>query len=261
MSETSRVTEADIALKKDHINAWLDAIPKNNGFLETESSFEDDAALAAKDLLDCQKNLTMEWLQKLDKLEVEFRETALKYHKIPHDIRHTSTLLDGLNPMVVDRVSEIFETNHPRFQEGFFGHWFQIKKAMAYILRSMKYYEQVDDDEDLIRSLELKHEQYLDKMPALYEKVTISMIRLHDTVVKLAQRTDINGGEALAQKHSREGGLFRLWISTLPELDHLQNYMRSEYVEFYAAELLQNGVKLDQYWSRLADMVELVDEE
>jgi hypothetical protein len=238
--------------QKTHIDAWFNALPP-------AAELEDAATPRAmtselyKDWLDWRKHTALSWLQRLDKLERYFRKAALAYHKVPYHARHSTINGDvKLIPIVLRRLSEILETDRPRIQQSYFTSWFEIKSVVAGIVEDLKYHQPLTDDIGTLCLMELKFDLCLAKIPKLYHTATNGLQWLRDAVRDVSQRANIDSSDALAQKYSREGGLFRSWMLTLPEMANGNMEERAEYIEGYVNELLEVGVEKDTYWSILA---------
>jgi hypothetical protein len=236
--------------KSDRIDLWL-----SNTAHHTQL---DDAATAMavtttiyKDWLDWGAANAMIWLQKLDKFERRFRIASLKYHQTPYQIRHSSSLLHGarIKQVVLNRLSTVLETDRSRNQQSFFVPWFEISNAAVDILEDMKYYEPLPDDIEFRRTVLRKFELSLYKLPKSCRALQDVLQWLEDAVEAVSERSDLDGSEALAAKYSREGGLFRRWIQTLPEVGSLPMESKSRYMEWYVDRVLDVGVEKDQYWS------------
>jgi hypothetical protein len=89
-------------------------------------------------------------------------------------------------------------------------------------------------------------------MPLLYHTATEGLAWLREAVRDVAERAVIEDCDALFQKCSRQGGLIRRWMLTLPELANdklVKVEERAAYIEWYVRELLETGVERDTYWS------------
>jgi hypothetical protein len=241
------------ANRKPHINAWLNAMPP-------KAEMEDVAASRAltselyKDWLDWSMHTALTWLQKLDKLERYLRKSAVRYHKTPYKARHAKIHNNRkLDSMMLRRLSDILETNQPREQQSFFTPWFHIQMAVADILDELKDSEPMTDDISTLRQMERKFQLSLARMPLLYHTATEDLAWLRGAVRDVSQRAGIEDNDSLFKKYSRQGGLFRRWMLTLPEVANGRLGERAEdranYIEWYVKELLESGVENDTYWS------------
>ncbi|KAH7409816.1 hypothetical protein DE146DRAFT_774917, partial [Phaeosphaeria sp. MPI-PUGE-AT-0046c] len=204
-------------------------------------------------------NTAFHCLESLDKFERYFRKAALAYHQIPYQTRHSSTLLSGAkaNPVTLKILSQIFESNEPRSRLKFFAPFYTVKDAALNVLVELNRLEAVPVDFDELRNSERKCEKNLEPLSYLLFELLKNLRWLRGIVDEIQDRSGTKGSDALAQKHSREGGLFRLWISSLPELEFGSNVKQSTYVDWYAESLLEYG---DNYrnagrayhWTRMA---------
>ncbi|KAF1915893.1 hypothetical protein BDU57DRAFT_538261 [Ampelomyces quisqualis] len=99
-----------------------------------------------KDWSQWTKNNAMIWLQSLDQYERSFCKASLKYHKIPHPVRHS------------------LQSDRPRPQQSFFIIWFEIKNPVVDIINDFGYYQPLADDVEFLRSINGKFEQALAKL-------------------------------------------------------------------------------------------------
>jgi hypothetical protein len=234
------------------IHAWLDAMPPIAEIVDMAASRALTSELY-KDWLDWSQHTALTWLLKLDKLERYLRKSALRYHKTPYKARHTTIHNDmKLDPMVLRRLSEVLETDQPREQQSFFTSWHQIQIVVADILDDLEDNRPLTDDINTLHLMERNTQLSLARMPLLYHTATESLAWLRDAVRDVAERAGVEDCDALSQKYSRQGGLIRRWMLTLPELanDKLGKVEeRATYIEWYVKELLETGVEQDTYWS------------
>lgn len=212
-----------------------------------------------KDWLHWAEHTALTWLRRLDKLERLFRHAALIYHEIPYDLRHSSTIQDGhkINPALLKRLSEIFETDRTRSTQSYFAPWIIIFETADEVLDDLKSHQPLPDDIDFLRTLHCKFELAFDNLNKPCQVVLVALRWLQETVADVNKRAELDGAEALAAPFSREGGLFRRWISTLPEADGGYVQSKLSYIEWYAQTLLKEGVVNDEYWSMLLKDVRL----
>jgi hypothetical protein len=87
----------------------------------------------------------------------------------------------------------------------------------------------------------------------LYHTATEDLAWLRGAVRDVSQRAGIEDNDSLFKKYSRQGGLVRRWMLTLPEVANGRLGERAEdranYIEWYVKELLESGVENDTYWS------------
>jgi hypothetical protein len=198
----------------------------------------------------------MAWLQRLDSLERHLRTAALIYHKIPYQLRHSSTMRDGnkIYPALLKRLSDILEADRPHSQQAYFMPWFEVYDAVALVPENLECHRPTaTNDIDIFRTLERELEQSFDKLYKPYRNAKVALKWLVETVEDIAVRAEFDGSEALPSPYSREGSLFRQWISTLREVDRRYVESKSGYIEWYAQTLLTDGVEKDSYWSMLVD--------
>ncbi|KAF2823155.1 hypothetical protein CC86DRAFT_396597 [Ophiobolus disseminans] len=222
--------------------------------MEAVAAAKPITATLYRDWLHWSKHAALTWLVRLDKVERRFRIASLSYHQTPYALRHSATLLHGsrIDQVVLNRLSDILESDRSRTQQTFFSPWYEIKNVAADILKDLDYYEPIPDDLDFLRTVHRKFELSLIKLPEALHTLVEGLKWLEATIWEVAERSDLDGSEALASKHSREGGLFRRWMLSLPELDPEFVESKSEYIEWYVDRLLEVGVEKDQYWSNLS---------
>lgn len=231
---------------------WQNNVPPPDEVTDAWVAPTMDAQLY-KDWLHWAEHTALTWLRRLDKLERLFRAAALVYHKIPYDLRHSPTTQDGhkINPALLKRLSEIFETDRLRSNQSYFAPWIAIFDTATEVLDDLNSHQPLPDDIDFLRALQRKFEAAFDKLSKPYQVVSVALRWLQETVADVHKRAELDGAEALAAPFSREGGLFRRWISTLPEADSDYVKSKSSYIEWYAQTLLKEGVSKDEYWTML----------
>lgn len=247
--------------KSDRIETWVNDVAHHNK-LEDAGTPIDATANVYKDWLDWSKETATSWLRRLDRYEQRFRTVCLKYHKLPYQVRHLSKLLYGssVEQIVLDRLSAILETDRARAQQAFFYPWFEVKNVADSILNELRFYHPLPDDCDFLRTVLRKFELSLLKMPKACRTLLEGLHWLEESIDAVMERSDLDGSEALFSAFTREGGLLRRWIQTLPELDSEVPEMKLRYIEWYADRLLDIGVEEDQYWSSLVDQGDLKGE-
>ncbi|KAH3962624.1 hypothetical protein HBH51_173630 [Parastagonospora nodorum] len=212
-----------------------------------------------KDWLHWAEHTAMNWLHRLDKLERLFRQAALIYHKIPYDLRHSSIIQNGhkISSALLKRLSEIFETDRLRSKQTYFTPWIAIFDTATEVLDDLNNHQPLPDEIDSLRTLHHKFELAFDNLNKPCQVAWVALRWLQGTVADVNKRAELDGTETLAASFSREGGLFRRWISTLPEADGKHVQSRLTYIEWYAQTLLKEGVVKDDYWSMLLEDVGL----
>jgi hypothetical protein len=241
--------------KSDRVNTWVNEVAPHGELYDSAIPIEATANVY-KDWLDWSKETALSWLRRLDRYEQRLRTASLKYHKLPYEVRHSSKILYGssVEQVVLNRLSAILETDRARPQQAFFHPWFEVKNVAANVLEDMKFYQPLPDDCEFLRTILRKFELSLFKMPKACRTLIDGLQWLEDAVAAVLERSDLDGGDALASPFTREGGILRGWIQTLPELDSEVVEMKSRYTEWYVDRLLDIGVEADQYWSSLVDI-------
>jgi len=238
--------------KKTLIDNWLNHV----------SDHPDDAATGCdvdcelyKDWLDWSETIAKSWLQELDQLERRYRIAGLSYHQVSHRLRHSSKPVHGikLQQQLLDRLSYILETDDVREQQPSFIPWIEINNAAVGIIQDMKYYQPLADDRDFLEAVHRKFELSLLKITVALTDLMKELEWLEESVAVVTDRSDTDGSEDLVAKHSREGGLFRRWIRTFPELETGMVGSRTAWVEWYIDRVLDVGIERDRYWSARVD--------
>ncbi|KAH8634467.1 hypothetical protein IG631_09867 [Alternaria alternata] len=136
-----------------------------------------------------------------------------------------------INPVILVRLSQIFETNRPRAQQSFFCPWIEISNAAKEVLGKLIANKNGPEDIDRLRILESGSEVALSLLANSLPNLESALAWVEEYVADPADRSDIDGSDNLAAKHSREGGLFRRWIQTFPEVELGTVQSQSEFTE------------------------------
>ncbi|OAL00908.1 hypothetical protein IQ06DRAFT_134693 [Phaeosphaeriaceae sp. SRC1lsM3a] len=245
-------------VQRRRIEVWLDAVPDGDQLVDAAVPADMTVDLYA-DWLVWAGSTALHYLDNLDKLERQFRKAALAYHKIPYQTRHSSTLLSGAkaSPVTLKILSQIFESDESRSRLRFFKPFYAIKDAAVDVIFELRRRESTPLDIDKLRYSERKCEKALEPLSQLIFELLKNLKWLREIVNEIRGRAGTDGKEALAQKHSREGGLFRLWMLSLPEVEFGLDGIQWTYVDWYAERLLEYGVEHDTHWSKMADLVDL----
>ncbi|KAF2030970.1 hypothetical protein EK21DRAFT_88494 [Setomelanomma holmii] len=96
----------------DRICRWRNNVPSSDK-LEDATSTQAITTQLYKDWLDWVEQDALAWLRKIDKCERRFRSAGFDYHRIPFQLRHSSTMLHGskIDQGVLNRLSQILESN------------------------------------------------------------------------------------------------------------------------------------------------------
>jgi hypothetical protein len=257
-----RLCPADM---RTNMNDWLNAMPATNDMTDPGLLNLKDAA-RYRDWLDWAKHSALAWLDKLDDLEVRYRAAGFKYHKIPYKLRHVPTLLNGMNysPNVLEALSRVFKTGKPRSQQYFFNPWLRINDSVCSILTDLENIGPLQTEHwYFLGQLNKRFEERLIYISKMYPSCVTSLSWYEDVVSEVAQRADTDDIEALANTFSVGGGLFRLWVSTMPEAELRPAEIKPKWVEWDAEWWLMKGVepfRFCKYW-RLSPEVSLLQKE
>lgn len=240
--------------KKDRIGTWINRLACQEEMQDVVAAMPATADLY-KDWLHWCKHAALTWLGRLDKLERRFPIASFHYHSTPYALRHSNTLLHGskIDQAVLNRMSDILETDRLRTQQTFFVPWYEIRDVAVDILKDLNNYEPITDDPDFLRIVHCKFELSLLKAPKALRTLVEGLEWIEGIVAEVADRFELDGSEALASKFSREGSLFRRWMLTLPEFHDDFVESKSKYIEWYVERLFEVGVEQDKYWSSLVE--------
>jgi hypothetical protein len=239
--------------KKIRIDDWLNQVSDHP---EDASAGRDLDYQLYEDWLDWSESIAKSWLQKLDQLERRYRIAGLQYHQVSHTRRHSSKPVHGikLQQHLLDRLSHILETDHVRTQQPFFIPWIEINNTAVGIIQDVKYYKPLVDDIDFLKVVYRKFELSLLKITIAVTELMKGLEWLEESVGEVTERSGTYGNENLVAKHSREGGIFRRWLRTFPEVETGMIGSRTAWVEWYINRILEMGIEKDQYWSARVNM-------
>ncbi|CAO2654002.1 Nn.00g107350.m01.CDS01 [Neocucurbitaria sp. VM-36] len=240
--------------KKARVEMWINDLPYDWG-LEDAFTARDATLEVYEDWLDWSTYSARSWLDKLDEYEQRFRIAGLKYHKIPHSLRHPVTLRHGarVNQYVMVRLSQIFETDRSRTREPFFVPWFDINNTTVEILNTIKLYCRGSMDVDFLKASNQKFDVSYAKLTKVGRILHEGIIWLEDAVARVAERSKQDGSDMLAIEYSREGSLFRRWMQTFPEVECGLVASKSKFIQDSADSLLEVGVQPSRYWRMLGE--------
>ncbi|CAG5185510.1 uncharacterized protein ALTATR162_LOCUS11326 [Alternaria atra] len=241
--------------KNNRMEMWIERLPYDWQF-EDANTAHSATVIVYEDWLDWSKPKALSWLSKLDKFERRFRIAGVAYHEIPYALRHSSTLVHGpkIDKVILVRLSQVFETDRPRSQQSFFRPWNEIFNVVNGILTRLKANKTTPKNVDRLRILESGFEVVLSQLPKPLCNLEAALLWVEEQVANLTERSELDGSVNLAAKHSREGGLFRIWIQTFLEIEYGMVESKSDYTEgFVDAVLRDEGIVEDAYWSVLAD--------
>jgi hypothetical protein len=206
-----------------------------------------------KDWLDWAAQDAAAWLRKLDKFEQRFRTAGLAYHQVPYQLRHSPTMLHGssIEQPLLTRLSQILETDRPRNKQMFFIPWLEVKNTAVRILEYPLYNFPLVDDWNHLHDIHREFDLSLWKQYKSANVLETGLQWLEGAVAKVVRRSDLDGADALASKYSREGGLLRCWIQTLPESDSRSAKSKLYFIEGYVERVLEVGIEEGQYWTAM----------
>ncbi|CAN9456888.1 unnamed protein product [Alternaria alternata] len=218
--------------QRSRMELWVERLPYDWHFEDANTACL-IAVTVYKDWLDWSESKAFSWLDKLTKFERRFRIAGVAYHKIPYALRHASTVTNSyrINPVILVRLSQIFETDRPRAQQSFFHPWIEISNAAKEVLGKLIANKNNPEDIDRLRILESGSEVALSLLANSLPNLESALAWVEEQVADVADRSDIDGSDNLAAKHSREGGLFRRWIQTFPEIELGTVQSQSEFTE------------------------------
>jgi hypothetical protein len=241
--------------KHIRIDIWLNNLHPTNELTDAATAPTTTVELY-KDWLHWQEHTAITWLRQLDRLERYFRGAALDYHKIPHQLCHSPTINNGvkISPATLRRLSEILETDRPRSRQTYFITWFEVRDAAVNVLEDLRYYRPLTNDLDFLRIIDRKFDQIFGRLEKPFRNAKVALGWLVEEVKDVSARAELDASKALAASYSREGSLFRRWISTLPEADRNLRRTKLAYIEWYAHTILAEGVEKEAYWSMLENL-------
>ena len=189
----------------------------------------------------------------LDNYEAQHRIIGLEYHSIPYALRHATTYSANvsINPIIIARLSSIFETDTPWDLNGYYKRWLEVREAVRHMI------QQIDSVNGMLNTYVLHYifrttEDLLERTERQREKIVqqaLDVEGLVDTITARRIRAGIHTGvEDLRYGSSRQGSEFRRWVWSLQEVqDGIQ------IVEGMVAELLGRGVVRKTFWRDSAD--------
>jgi hypothetical protein len=241
--------------KHNRIDMWLGNLSPTSELINAATAPTMTVELY-KDWLHWQEHTAITWLRQLDRLERYFRRAALDYHKIPYQLRHSPTMKNRakIAPVTLKQLSEILETDRPRSRQSYFITWYEIRDAAVNVLEDLRYYRPLANDVDSLRILDRKFDQVFGRLEKPFRNAKVALRWLVEKVEYVSARAKLDASEALASSYSREGSLFRRWISTLPEADRNLGRTKLAYIEWYAHTVLDEGLEKEAYWSMLENL-------
>jgi hypothetical protein len=235
--------------QKSRIEMWIERMPYHWQLEDAKTARLATAAIY-DDWLDWSGTSAFSLLYRLDKFERRFRIAGVAYHKIPYTLRHSPTLPyhARINNVVLARLSQVFETGLSRSQQSFFRPWNEIFDAVNGILKELVANKMTPKDIDRLRKLESGFEVALSRLANPLQLIETALFWVEAQVANLTVRSELDGSDNLAAKHSREGGLFRIWIQTFFEIEYEMVDSGTAYTEgFVDAVLGDIGVVEDAY--------------
>jgi hypothetical protein len=238
--------------QNNRIDTWLEPIPYD-WQLEDANTARLVTITVYEDWLDWSKARALSWLAKLDRRERRFRVAGIAYHKVPHTLRHSTTHFSSIEWTVLLRLSQMFETSRARSQQSFFHPWNEIFDAANEVLEKVRGAKETAPDIDGLRILESGCEVTLSQLPKPLRNLEAALLWAEEQVAKLVDRSDLDGAETLAAKHSREGSMFRMWIQTFLEVEHRVVKSKSAYTEAFVDGMMGGEeIARDPYWTMMA---------
>jgi hypothetical protein len=238
--------------KKPCIDMWIERLPYD-WQLEDAGTARPFTMALYTDWLNWQKCNVHSWLYKLDKFEHRYRIAGVKYHRIPHSLRHSVTLPHGskIDQQVLKRLSHIFEPDRSRDEQMIFAPWMDVYNGATEVLDDIDACDVTSKTMNQLRTLEIDCSSTLDKLSKPMRTVEAGLLWLEGEAARLAERSDQDSSESLLLKHSREGGLLRRWIQTFLEIEHGVVWNKSEYTEQCVDKAVSGEVEEGLYWSML----------
>ncbi|KAI4614056.1 hypothetical protein J4E80_006746 [Alternaria sp. BMP 0032] len=241
--------------QKKRIVTWINDLPYDWQLDSANTALLAPAAVY-EDWLDWAKPRALSWLARLDKYERRFRIAGVAYHKVPYALRRSIATCSSkaVEQTVCSRLSQIFEIGRPRSEEPFFHPWDEIFDAAYAVLQKWVISRgTAPENVDQLRVLEAECELTLSQLAKPLRNLEAGLVWVEEQVAKLAERSDLDGTEALAAKHSREGNIFRMWVQTFLEIEHGVVKSKSAYTEAFVDGVVEDeGIAKDPYWTMLA---------
>ncbi|KAL1794336.1 hypothetical protein ACET3X_007757 [Alternaria dauci] len=231
---------------KIRMDLWVERLPYD-WQLEDANTARLAGVKVYGDWLDWLESKAFSWLEKLSTFERHFRIAGVAYHKIPYALRHSSTLVNGyqIDNVILLRMSQIFETSCPRSQQSFFRPWTEIFNTANEVLKELKMNKNKPEDVHRLRSLESGLEITLSQLAKPLRILENALVWVEEQVAHLTRRSNLDGSDNLAAKHSREGGLFRIWIQSFPEIEWGSVELKSNFTESFVVAVLEDGEIMD----------------
>ncbi|KAF2251902.1 hypothetical protein BU26DRAFT_561693 [Trematosphaeria pertusa] len=238
--------------KSSKIEKWLDAFPPSP--LDFEEAYTEREATLAHyhDWHDMHQHDALHILHKLDAYERRYRALGFTYHTVPHALRHSPTLQGcrAIGPGVLHRLGGVFEPATPQSEQPFFLAWRTCASLAAKVIAEAREFLDAAD----IPALEAVHRRcgYLLRVAERELKAIRGAMRaVRDMVEEVAGRIDPAAHPAadLSQAFGVEGGLFRRWIWTFPEVQGKAPLASRVEFEAIAQDMITKGVMEGRWWS------------
>ncbi|KAH6865200.1 hypothetical protein BKA58DRAFT_462849 [Alternaria rosae] len=241
--------------RKNRIDSWIKNLPYD-WQLDSANTAPLAPAAVYEDWLDWAKPRALSWLARLDKYERRFRIAGVAYHKVPYALRRSTSTCSSkkVEQTVCSRLGQMFEIGRPRSEEPFFHPWDEIFDAAYVVLQKWVLSRGTTPENiDQLRELEAECELTLSQLAKPLRNLEAGLVWVEEQVAKLAERSDLDGTEMLAAKHSREGNMFRMWVQTFLEIEHGVVKSKSAYTEAFVDGAVEDKeIAKDPYWTMLA---------
>ena len=147
----------------------------------------------------------------------------------------------------------MFEIGRPRSEEPFFHPWDEIFDAAYAVLQKWVLSRgTAPENVDQLRVLEAECELTLSQLAKPLRNLEAGLLWVEEQVAKLAKRSDLDGTDLLAAKHSREGNIFRMWVQTFLEIEHGVVKSKPAYTEAFVDGAVEDEkIAKDPYWTML----------
>ncbi|KAJ4290535.1 hypothetical protein N0V90_010752 [Kalmusia sp. IMI 367209] len=209
---------------------WLSMIPPHPSLLlHPEASPSLDATIY-HDWFNWADFAVQTLLDELDIYEMEYRRLGLKYHGIPHNERHSSSLLTSAsfhralranaettraNPSVLRSLETIFETDCPRTQQSFFLNWRTAYQEIAEMKNLCASAPHTDRVLTLAHRMKIMEKRFM-AVNRLADRIKAQLKSVKRSVD--AVRAKSKASSDLAAPFSKEGSLYRRWVNTFEEV-------------------------------------------
>lgn len=234
-----------------NIELWIDGLPTLTTEYEEAWTRPKPTASHFYDWLNWFKYKAIRVLKLLDKYERSYREIGLKWHLIPHPIRHSKMQLDNipLSAMTVGRLQVVFESDAPREKQRFFAPWLSAAASCSAIIIEVQAAPSLADIDTLSSILRCNQELYRSTVLDM-QTVSQALKELEHMVGAVHKHLSYEESKDLIFKSSVNGILWRRWVATLPELQDLAGGReeRSRRVEEVANEMLTRGIRYVSCW-------------